>query len=115
MTSTETAAPEFRECELLQYLTIGSNGTITCSFNEYLAISWYNPEAEEAIIFYKDGDKTGEGYTRGGYDVFPNGSLFIRNVSLEHEMLYRVTKIISLTQLSVSYEIRVQTVGKMSF
>ncbi|PIK52554.1 hypothetical protein BSL78_10544 [Apostichopus japonicus] len=105
-----TELAPINECELLQYISIGSNGTIRCLFQEYFAVSWYNPEAEKLILFSKNGDKGGDGYTSGDYDIYPNGSLFVRNVTLEHETLLRVTKVISLTESTVSYEIQVKTV-----
>ncbi|XP_071851915.1 uncharacterized protein [Apostichopus japonicus] len=108
-TSQSEHAPT-NECELLQYISIGSNGTIRCLFQEYIAASWYSPEADQLILFYQNGHKSGNGYTSGNYDIYPNGSLFIRNVTLEHETLLRVTKVISLTEETVSYEIQVKTV-----
>ncbi|PIK42379.1 hypothetical protein BSL78_20776 [Apostichopus japonicus] len=98
------------ECELLQYISIGSNGTIRCIFEEYFAVSWYHPEEDKIILFSKNGDKGGDGYTSGNYDIFPNGSLFIRDVNLEHETLLRVTKVKTITEETVSYEIQVKTV-----
>ncbi|XP_071852014.1 uncharacterized protein [Apostichopus japonicus] len=108
-TSQSELAPT-NECELLQYISIGSNGTIQCLFEEYYAVSWYHPEEDKLILFSKNGDKGGDGYTSGNYDIFPNGSLFIRDVNLEHETLLRVTKVITLTEETVSYEIQVKTV-----
>lgn len=100
------------ECDLIQYLTIGSNGTIQCSFSEYHAVSWYYPEKDKPILFYEEGDKRGDGYVSGDYDVYPNGSLYIRNVTLQQETLFRVTKVISLSEPTISYLIRVQTISK---
>ncbi|PIK53178.1 hypothetical protein BSL78_09931 [Apostichopus japonicus] len=107
--TSQTEHAPTNECELLQYISIGSNGTIQCLFQEYIAASWYNPEANQLILFYQNGHKSGNGYTSGDYDIFPNGSLFIRDVNLEHETLLRVTKVISLTEETVSYEIQVKT------
>ncbi|PIK37192.1 hypothetical protein BSL78_25974, partial [Apostichopus japonicus] len=98
------------ECDLLQYLTIGRNGTIQCSFSEYHAVSWFNIEKDTTLLFYEKGVIPEDGYASDDYDIYPNGSLFIRNVTLEHETMFRVTKVISLSKPIVSYEIRVRTI-----
>ncbi|XP_071851517.1 uncharacterized protein [Apostichopus japonicus] len=98
------------ECDHLQYLTNGRNGTIQCSFSEYYAVSWFNIEKDTTILFYEKGVIPEDGYASDDYDLYPNGSLFIRNVTLEHETLFLVTKVISLTEPTVSYEIRVRII-----
>ncbi|PIK43848.1 hypothetical protein BSL78_19290 [Apostichopus japonicus] len=109
MTQSEIIAND-EGCDLLQYLTIGRNGTIQCSFSEYHAVSWFNIDKGETVYFYEKGAQPEDGDASDEYDIYPNGSLYIRNVTLEHDTVFRVIKVISLSKPTVAYEIRVQTV-----
>ncbi|PIK62864.1 hypothetical protein BSL78_00198 [Apostichopus japonicus] len=98
------------ECSLVQYLEIGRMGLVHCSFKEnYLAVAWYNVNEMKPILLYKDGVKTGDGFDSGEFDIYPNGSLVIRNVTMNYESVYTVSKILSRLELPVSYDINVHT------
>ncbi|PIK53627.1 hypothetical protein BSL78_09480 [Apostichopus japonicus] len=100
-------------CSPVQYLEIGTRGIIQCAFTEsLLAITWYDVDKGDPILFYKDGVTSGQGYESGEFDIYPNGSLVIRNVSINHESDFRVTKIISGTIPTVSHLITLHTTVK---
>lgn len=110
-TSTEipTAVPE---CPLIQYIEIGTMGLIQCSFDEhFLAVTWYNVNERKPILLYKDGEKSGDGYYSGEFDIHLNGSLVIQMVAMEHESIYSVSKVISTSEPTDSYDISVYTTG----
>ncbi|PIK33929.1 hypothetical protein BSL78_29252, partial [Apostichopus japonicus] len=97
-------------CSPVQYLEIGTRGIIQCAFTEsLLAITWYDVDKGDPILFYKDGVTSGQGYESGEFDIYPNGSLVIRNVGINHESDFRVTKIISGTIPTVSHLITLHT------
>lgn len=101
-------------CTSPQYLELGETDVIQCFFADgFLAVLWYNSTAEEAILTYKNNEKSGRGYMSGEFDIFPNGSLIIQNVSLSHERYFRVTEIKSQAGETESYPIAVKTFGKI--
>ncbi|PIK43681.1 hypothetical protein BSL78_19473 [Apostichopus japonicus] len=101
-------------CSPEQYLEIGTRGIIQCAFTEsLLAITWYDVDKGDPILFYKDGVTSGQGYESGEFDIYPNGSLVIRNVSINHESDFRVTKIISGTIPTVSHLITLHTTEQL--
>lgn len=100
-------------CNSLQYLEIGMPGIIQCFFQEDLyAVSWFYFERKESILLYKESEKRGIGYTSGEFDIFENGSLVIKNVSVDHETTYLVSKFTSVTHQPANYHITVKTIGK---
>lgn len=108
---TETSVGD-TACSPVQYLEIGTRDIIQCAFTEsLLAISWYDVAKGDPILFYKDGVTSGQGYESGEFDIYPNGSLVIRNVSINHESDFRVTKIISGSIPTVSHLITLHTTG----
>lgn len=82
------------ECPSRQYLERGTMGSINCAFPEDVcAILWYNTThftQFESIISYVESAKSGSGFLSGEYDIHANGSLVIRNVSLQHETVFTV-------------------------
>ncbi|PIK33522.1 hypothetical protein BSL78_29664, partial [Apostichopus japonicus] len=98
-------------CENEQYLELYQPGIIQCSFEEgFLGVQWFNSTEEEssAFITYIKDEKDGPGFRSGDYDVWLNGSLFIGNVTVEHEGVFIVTHA-SLVSVHVKqYNIQVQ-------
>ncbi|PIK40517.1 hypothetical protein BSL78_22637 [Apostichopus japonicus] len=98
-------------CENKQYLELYQPGIIQCSFEEgFLGVQWYNSTVEETseIITYIKDEKDGPGFRSGDYDVWLNGSLFIGNVTVEHEGVFIVTHAPSESAKVKQYNIQVQ-------
>lgn len=101
------------ECPLIQYIEVGRRGIIYCAFEDgFLAITWYHVGEGKPLLLYQDGSKSGEGFQSGEFDIYPNGSLIIMNVTVDHESVYRVTKASSGSEPIVFYSISVYTTGK---
>lgn len=83
-------------CGSPQYLTTGLAGIIQCSFDEtFYGVVWYTSDGyknKESLIRFIDGDKEGDGYSSGDFDILSNGSLLIRNVSLQQDQTFYVLK-----------------------
>ncbi|XP_071852944.1 uncharacterized protein [Apostichopus japonicus] len=81
-------------CYSPQYLELGRSGTINCDFGEdFLGVYWYNSNNlsdSDQILYYSDYKKDGTGYLSGEFDILPNGTLIINNVSLHHEHVFTV-------------------------
>lgn len=102
-------------CNELQYLKLYKPGTLQCSIEEgYIGIQWYNStqEGTEAILTFVSSEKGGQGYESGDYDVFPNGSLAIKNVTLQHERVFSVSVAASKAGTIAVYAIQVKTFGE---
>lgn len=82
------------QCPSPQYLELGKMRSINCAFTEDVcAVLWYNTThftQFESIISYVESAKSGSGFLSGEYDIHANGSLVIRNVSLQHETIFTV-------------------------
>ncbi|PIK46266.1 hypothetical protein BSL78_16873 [Apostichopus japonicus] len=81
-------------CAPLQYLELFQSGTVQCAFEEgYLGIQWYDSTTigTPPIITFVKSVKGGSGYLSRDYDVYPNGSLIITNVTLHHERIFSVS------------------------
>ncbi|PIK47018.1 hypothetical protein BSL78_16108 [Apostichopus japonicus] len=81
-------------CATLQYLELFQSGTVQCAFEEgYLGIQWYDSTTigTPPIITFVKSVKGGSGYLSREYDVYPNGSLIINNVTLHHERIFSVS------------------------
>ncbi|KAJ8049626.1 NACHT, LRR and PYD domains-containing protein 14 [Holothuria leucospilota] len=93
-----------------------SVGIIQCAFSEDVdTIFWYNTTdllKSDAIITLQDTVKYGTGLESGEFDIEPNGSLIITNVSLKHEGTYTVIKLDSPTSRPVKYIISVLVFAK---
>lgn len=102
-------------CTSPQYIELAKKGTILCSLREVYAISWYNSTIlrnEYPIIHYKNFKKSGSGYESGEFDIYPNGSLIITNVSLEHDHYFAVEYLQSESGVSVVINVDVIVIGK---
>ncbi|KAJ8018997.1 hypothetical protein HOLleu_42680 [Holothuria leucospilota] len=98
-------------CPSPQYLEIKSRGIIQCSFEEgFFGVFWYNSTnyiSDLPIIYYQEFEKKGIGYVSGEYDILPNGSLIIEQVSLLHEGYFTVTFLLSKTHETVVHKVLV--------
>ncbi|KAJ8018488.1 hypothetical protein HOLleu_43495 [Holothuria leucospilota] len=83
------------ECKTPQFIEIGAVGVIRCSFRDDISGAlWYKLTTHlhgNAFLTLANSEKSGEGYLSGEFDIFPNGSLIIQNVSIKHEGTYKVT------------------------
>ncbi|XP_071837239.1 uncharacterized protein [Apostichopus japonicus] len=98
-------------CENKQYLELHQPGIIQCSLEEgFLGVQWFNSTVEETsmIITYIRDVKDGPGFRSGDYDVWLNGSLFVGNVTVEHEGVFIVTHARSASAEVKQYNIQVQ-------
>lgn len=84
-------------CPPSQHFEFGSRGLISCTFPTNLSeIYWYDDVSGRsdipAIAGYRlsNHEKSGQGVEGGDYDILPNGTLVIRNVTLRHEKQYKV-------------------------
>ncbi|KAJ8051016.1 Histidine--tRNA ligase, cytoplasmic [Holothuria leucospilota] len=92
----------------MNYVELGESGTINCSFEEpYFGIYWYDSSYDIPVIFYEESVKKGTGYTNGEYDIYPNGSLKINAVTLEHETQLTVEYLSSTSDFPVAFEVYV--------
>ncbi|PIK38582.1 hypothetical protein BSL78_24577 [Apostichopus japonicus] len=86
-------------------------GIIQCSLEEgFFGVQWFNSteEGTSAFITYVRDVKDGPGFRSGDYDVWLNGSLFVRNVTVEHEGVFIVTHAPSASGEVKQYNIQVQ-------
>ncbi|KAJ8034282.1 hypothetical protein HOLleu_21050 [Holothuria leucospilota] len=87
----------YEGCESPQYLEINQRGTIQCTFqDDAFGIYWYNSTdtvEEKPILNFQGSMKSGIGFTSGEYDVHPNGSLIINNVTVRHDNNFTVVKL----------------------
>ncbi|XP_071840095.1 uncharacterized protein [Apostichopus japonicus] len=81
-------------CESLRYLEIGKEGVVHCSVDENnFGVYWYNSSQTKfsrPFLSYREGKKADSGYQAGEFDIYPNGSLVINNVTLQHDQSFRV-------------------------
>lgn len=86
-------------CDSPQYLEYGGTGIINCRFQtNFYGVFWYNSTQtvfDQPILTYTQSVKGGRAYESGEFDVFPNGSLIVREVRLVHEHTYTVAKFTS--------------------
>ncbi|KAJ8048891.1 NLR family CARD domain-containing protein 4 [Holothuria leucospilota] len=105
-------------CDSPQYLEVGKQGMISCFFEEgFYVILWFNSRYDsdqEAILTLKSDSKTGKGLDSGEFDIYPNGSLIINNVSLKHDHDFSVIKLEYPTDPLVPQTIRVIVTEKPS-
>lgn len=102
-------------CTSPQYIELAKEGTILCSLEGVYAISWYNGTIlrnEYPLIHYQDFIKSGSGYASGEFDIYPNGSLIIANVSLQHDHYFSVEYLQSQTNDPVVINVEVIVIVK---
>ncbi|PIK43972.1 hypothetical protein BSL78_19175 [Apostichopus japonicus] len=89
-------------------------GVISCSCNgsSMALIAWVNVNKGKALLLLHNGERIGDGYESGEFDIYPNGSLLINNVTASHESVYRVSTAISISSFRISKNICVQTTVK---
>ncbi|XP_071852251.1 uncharacterized protein [Apostichopus japonicus] len=105
---------EDTECEQTQYVEIGTLGLIPCSCNgsSLALIAWNNVNEGKSILLLNDGEKSGDGYESREFDIYPNGSLLINNVTASHESVFRVSTAVSTSGSIHSNDICVRTTVK---
>lgn len=64
------------------------------------------------MLNYQDSEKSGKGFTSGEFDIHPNGSLIINNVTLQHGNSFGVTLFFSRTKIPDTWVIEVQVISK---
>lgn len=105
-------------CATPQHLNLGIIGTIQCSFREnFYGVYWYSSTDSAntyPLLTFQESEKGGDGYLSGEFDVFPNGSLIIKNVSLRDDHIFRVILLDSKDVDSVIHDIRVYVTGEDS-
>lgn len=103
-------------CNSPQYLELGRPGTINCDFgDDFLGVYWYNSTTlldSDQIIYYSDYNKDGTGYLSGEFDILPNGTLIINNVSLHHEHVFTAVMFRTKVETTVPIYVMVIVTGK---
>ncbi|XP_071852530.1 uncharacterized protein [Apostichopus japonicus] len=111
--STSTCATE-RGCKSPQYLEIGKSATIVCHFEDtFSSIFWYykaDVELDQPTVTYEDGQREGDGYLSGEFDIRSDGSLIVNNVSVEHETTFIVIEFETVDKLPNRYDINIKTI-----
>lgn len=104
------------ECKSRQYVTLETVGVIQCFFQaDVYGVLWYHSADlfhNDAILSMENSVKSGKGFLTGEFDIYPNGSLVINNVSVMHEGKYTVVKLQTLTSDAVSYSVNVSVIAK---
>ncbi|KAJ8018082.1 hypothetical protein HOLleu_44125 [Holothuria leucospilota] len=102
-------------CESPQFLDLRERGIISCVFHEeFYRVLWYNTTEylnNVPILDFQNKIKTGVGYESGEYDVYPNGSLIINRVSLQHDS-FTVAYLHTKKDVPIFIHIQVVVVGK---
>ncbi|KAJ8048807.1 NACHT, LRR and PYD domains-containing protein 14 [Holothuria leucospilota] len=85
---------DIERCISPQYLELGKIQVIQCHFREgFYAVAWYDSDElteDRTLIRQVNGQKQGNGYSAGEYDIQKDGSLVIQNVTLQHEHKFTV-------------------------
>ncbi|KAJ8049687.1 Protein NLRC5 [Holothuria leucospilota] len=114
-----TGATGNEGCQSPQYLEVGRKGTVICSFKEgFFSVFWYNTRnyvLEQAFVQYKDSVKRGDGITSGEFDIYPNGSLIVNNVTYGHDHDFTVIKLNSVLDEYVPHFVRVIVTVKPTY
>lgn len=63
-------------------------------------------------VSYVDGKVSGEGFDLNEFNIQPDGSLIINNVTVQHETTFTVVEFETLQDPPKSSEINVKTIGK---
>ncbi|KAJ8019373.1 NLR family CARD domain-containing protein 4 [Holothuria leucospilota] len=93
---------------------MNQRGTIQCTFqDDDFGIYWYNSTdtvKEKPVLNFKGSVKSGIGFASGEYDVHPNGSLIINNVTVRHDNNFTVVKLNLPEEIPPQYTIHVYTI-----
>ncbi|KAJ8037027.1 hypothetical protein HOLleu_17745 [Holothuria leucospilota] len=78
-----------------QFGLVGKSAIIKLSIpSNFQGVYWYDErDTQDPFIRYEEETKLGRGYDDGEYDIFPNGSLKIKEVTINHDMVYSVVVI----------------------
>ncbi|KAJ8050847.1 NLR family CARD domain-containing protein 4 [Holothuria leucospilota] len=109
--------PPSQTCTPLQYVEYGKQGLLECDYRNYFSVIWYNSSDhinDDPIFYYTQSVKSGPGYRSGEFDVEENGSLVIKNVSLQHEHNFTVIKLDTADDISKPSYIQVVVIVKPS-
>lgn len=101
-------------CTPLQYAELGETVTLECSFEEdSYGIYWYDTTdvTENPFLYLDEGVKTGEGYLSGEFDIHANGSLIIKNVSLDHDHVFTVVQLQNEETFIITNNVKVVVTG----
>lgn len=80
-------------CPAQDFLTLHQEGRIKCNFTvTFTKIFWYKGYAQNSLIHLlrEDSNKLGPSAALEEFDIADDGSLIIKNVTLEHEITYGV-------------------------
>ncbi|KAJ8019796.1 hypothetical protein HOLleu_41535 [Holothuria leucospilota] len=103
-------------CNITQYIELRKPGIVQCSFDAGMyGIYWYDSEdvtTQRPFFFYEKSKKSGQGYTSGEFDVEPNGSLVIRNVTFKHDHVFTVACLAHEDSQAVSVRVTVVVIVK---
>ncbi|PIK46650.1 hypothetical protein BSL78_16483 [Apostichopus japonicus] len=81
------------DCISPQFLRIGRAGFIHCNIPPgFLSIFWSHSldDIQSSTAFIDNGEKGGNAYNSGHFDILENGALVINNVAVDDEGLYQV-------------------------
>lgn len=105
-------------CDTPQYLNVGRMGIINCSFTEHFyGVYWYNSldsATTYPLLSFQESEKSGDGYISGQFDVLPNGSLVIKNVSFENDHMFRVILLKTKEDDSTIHDVRLYVTVRSS-
>lgn len=113
LTNGELSVEAMGGCDSKQYVELGKVGTIKCSFQEgFYGVYWYNSVdvTQNPFFYYEQLKKSGKGFETGEFDVENDGSLVIRNVSLQHDHEFTVAILSQKTDEAISIIIDVVVV-----
>ncbi|XP_071851676.1 uncharacterized protein [Apostichopus japonicus] len=104
-------------CASVQYVELSELGIIQCNFgSHYYGAFWYNTTEhrfEDPFLYFENSNKSGIGIESGEFNILPNGSLVINNVTLQHEHSFRVFMFLEEESgPTVQYDVNVKVVVK---
>lgn len=103
-------------CGSPQYVELGKREVVKCSFIDgFVSINWYfNLDVTEGppTIRFTNQEVTGEGYESGEFDITPDGSLIIKNVTVQHETRFTVYEVESPDDIPRRHYVDIVTIGK---
>lgn len=106
----------YTECEVEQYLYLGINGTVECLGTDAENIVWYNTSnyVGKSPVASRIGknDRSGKNNPSDEFYIDEKGSLAIKNVSIQHEGDFLVTRINISTSAEDICCRSVRTIGK---
>ncbi|KAJ8019225.1 hypothetical protein HOLleu_42329 [Holothuria leucospilota] len=104
------------ECPAVVYLQFGDKGTIPCRCDHFSLVSWYSSkenydDGSFPFIRYDNSETKGTGKVSGQFDLEPDGTLIINNVSMiNHEMEYFSVFLRDTEGQTVSNSVKVEVI-----